>query len=239
MKKIICLSLIALVIFPSLASAQTKTKIEEEISIIADVAPDPTIVYPWPFYKIRVISPDGGEIWYRSEVHTISWSFSILSSEGGTEIKCEECFRPKASIDLYERVLIVGECEESEIYPEPIEKSVFVKHIADVNPFDLSYSWKIQDDIPNGKKERRYVIRITIFAFEGVRYPIGLKEETNGNSAEKPIIYPYRIWDESDGTFTITGEQPPTPDNVQEAIRLLLEIMEQLRKAIAFLQSSL
>jgi len=236
MKKILYLSLIALVIFPFLGLAQAKTKIEEEIPGSPTIAPSPVPFYPWPYYKVKVISPNGGEVWYRNEVYTISWSIPILPSEGGGAIERKEYFWPKASIDLYKRDLIARECEEGRSCPEPVEKSVFVKHIVDINPFGLSYSWKIKNDIPNGKN---FVIRITIWE---MRYPVGLKEETNGNSIEKPLVYPYlpyRIWDESDGTFTITGEQPPTPDNIQEAIKLLREIMEQLRKAIELLQSSL
>lgn len=238
MKKLIYLSLIALMVFPSLGLAQTKPQV---VGVIPGIAPwpiPPGPVPPWPVYGVKVISPNGGEVWNRNEVHTISWSFPIIPL--GEEIGAKETwiewgnfYWPKASIDLYRRVEVRPTCISGDICPEPVERSVFVKHIATVNPFDMAYSWKISNDISDS---RNYVIRITVKG-GGDLVRTTSPKETNGNSIEKPLIY--SIWDESDGKFTIIGEQPPPPDNIQEVIKLLKAMMEQLRRAIALLESML
>jgi len=133
MKKLVYISLIALVILPSLGLAQTGVRIEE---VKPDIAPWSEPTWPWPVYRVKVISPNGEEIWNRNEVHTIRWSFPIwsLDEEMGTKENLdqwEKFYWPRASLDLYRRVEVRPTCTVGDICPgEPVEKSVFVKHIA-------------------------------------------------------------------------------------------------------------
>ena len=190
---------------------------------------EPTRKIIFPVFKVKVISPNGGEIWNRNEIQTIKWD---IASINGEEIKEEKYFRPKASIDLFRKIEIPVTSPENK-EEKMITKSVFVKHIATVNLFDRAYSWKITRDIKNGKD---YVIRISV----GRKIvPIIL---------EKPVIEPEEIWpimpkptwinwDESDETFEITGVIPPTPTpDLERVIAILEKIMTELQKAISLLK---
>jgi hypothetical protein len=103
-------------------------------------------------------------------------------------------------------------------------QSVFVKHIATVDLFDTAYSWKITSDISNGSD---YVIRIST----GLRILPLMEGKTEVKFPS--IVPPYWEWnaDESDGTFTITGEVKEKP-NLSEVIRKLEEISNNLEKVI-------
>lgn len=187
-------------------------------------------------YKIRVISPNGGEVWDRNEIQTIKWGVIAPSEEEGTIPETKPYpFWPKASIDLFRKVAITMPCAEGETC-EPIEKSVFIKHIAIVNLFDRAYSWKIAGDIKNGKD---YVIRISVG--RGIA-PVILEKDIIEPTEIWPIpptsvSPPHRIyWDESDGTFEITGEIQPEPFPLEEVIKMLEKIMNELQRAIALLK---
>lgn len=196
------------------------------------VIDEPTVKIIFPRIHIDVVSPNGGEIWDRNEIQTIEWK--ALPPVTGEEIKEEKYFWPRASIDLFRRITITPErrADEEEV-PPPIVKSVFVRHIATVNPFDQVYSWKITRDIKNGTD---YVIRISV----GRKIiPIILEKEI----MEPEEIWPippkptWIYWDESDGTFEITGIIPPTPvPNLEEVIAILEKMVLELQKAISLLR---
>lgn len=184
-------------------------------------------IYPIE-YKIKVVFPNGGEKLNRNEVQTIKWEII------GPSEKEKYLFWPKASIDLFKR----STGSQS--------KSVFVRHLAVVNLFDQSYSWRITNDIPNGSD---YVIRIStgrgivpIWIQEKTKVPTEIKAEKIwpiSPPIEPKPIKPMTIWDESDGTFEITGEIKPSPvsPNLEEIITTLTKIVEELQKLINALKS--
>jgi hypothetical protein len=205
-------------------------------------------IYPIE-YKLRVLLPNGGESWKRDEIQTIKWE---VIAPSGEELK-SYVFWPKASIDLFRRVKVAVLCmvcpagQECPPCPPEREESIFVRHITTVNLFDLNYSWRITNDIPNGSD---YVIRISIG--EGIA-PIWIQEKTKVPTVEikteeiwppEPVSPKPRIdWDESDGTFEITGEITPCPvcpacPNSEEIIASLTRIIEELQKLIASLRTS-
>lgn len=183
---------------------------------------EPTIKCIFPNVKIEVISPNGGENWDRNQIQTIKWK---ISAEPNEELLMrEKMIWKKVSIDLFKRVPgaipICPPCPAGkECLPcSPPYSSVFVKHIATVDPFDTAYSWKITPDIPNGSD---YVIRISM--------------------GEKifPTVFSWSLsFDESDETFTISGEIKLKPD-LSEVIRILEEINMNLERITAQLQKAI
>lgn len=184
----------------------------------------------FPYLKVNVISPNGDEVWDRSEIQTIRWAIATLS--GGEIQRKEAYFRPKASIDLFREVEIAPGCMSNESCPPIVGKKVFVKHIVTVGLFDGAYSWKIPENIKNGKD---YIIRITVgrniipfLLKEEMIQPEEIWEEV----PRRPFVY----WDESDGPFEITGVTQPKPLPLGEIIEILEKIMNELQKAIALLK---
>lgn len=200
-------------------------------------------IYPID-YKVKVAYPNGGEVLDRNTIQTIKWEV-IEPGVSAQEIKP---FWPKASIDLFRRVAITMPCAPGETC-EPVEKSVFVKHIATVNLFDQTYSWKITPDISNGTG---YAIRIslgkkivTVWYREIIGQSLPSASEIWPQPAPPIVVPPSQIiWDESDGTFEITGEiTPECPTcpvcpNSEEIIASLTRIIEELQKLIASLRTS-
>lgn len=92
-------------------------------------------------YKVKVISPNGGENWDRSQIQIIKWTLEEPSSRPVIHPLWSQ-----ASIDLFKRETSLG-------------IPVFVKHIATVNMFSLAYPWRIPNSIPNGEN---YLVRISI-----------------------------------------------------------------------------
>src|SRR4030042_546109 len=105
-------------------------------------------------YKVTVVSPNGGEIWDRNTIQTIKWD--VTTPPGIAEVPP---LWPKTSIDLFKKVSTTcPTCPEgAQCAPCLTGQSVFVRHIATVNLFDKSYSWKVSSDISNSKD---YVVRI-------------------------------------------------------------------------------
>src|SRR4030042_260378 len=104
-------------------------------------------------YKVTVVSPNGGEIWDRNTIQTIKWD--VTTPPGIAEVPP---LWPKTSIDLFKKEYY--KCGESSDQKCPgVVESVFVKHIATVNLFEKSYSWRVESDTLNGKD---YVIRVSI-----------------------------------------------------------------------------
>lgn len=176
-------------------------------------------IFPIEF-GIRVISPNGEEIWNRNQIQIIEWEVETTSPpEDGIK---PYPFWKKASIDLFRKIN---------------EKSVFVKHIATVNLFDKVRSWKISGDISNGKD---YLIRISlgpgvgsIWYREKIGKPLPSPEEI---WPTLPLLH-HIFWDESDEPFEITGVIPPPPvPDIEKVIAILERMILELQKAIALLK---
>jgi len=211
-------------------------------------------IYPTG-YKIRVISPNGGEVWNRNETHTIQWE--VIEPEVSIP---ERPLWSKASIDLFRREIIrppCAPCPSGTVCPqcpEGEETSIFVRHIATVNLFDKAWTYnpRTTSDVPNGSD---YVIRISVG--EGI-VPMWEQEIKTAPGAAVSVrstdIWPVTIspsswinWDESDGKFTISGEISPgcptcpictcpTNQNLQQVIAILQSMIAELQKAIALLK---
>jgi len=189
-------------------------------------------------YKVKIVSPNGGEVLDRNTIQTIKWEV-IEPEVSAQEIKP---FWPKASIDLFRRV--APTCLLPEGCSTETKTSVFVKHLATVNLFDKTYSWRVTPDIPNDKD---YVIRISIGKNITGIWRSEKNQQTLPSAADIwPVPPPPNLinWDESDGTFEITGEiTPECPTcpvcpNSEEIIASLTRIIEELQKLIASLRTS-
>ncbi|MBZ9569689.1 peptidoglycan-binding protein [Patescibacteria group bacterium] len=202
-------------------------------------------IYPID-YGVRVVYPNGGEVLDRNQIYTVRWE--VIRPSGGPGIPEIYPFWPKASIDLFRRVVMTMPCAEEETC-EAVEKSVFVKHIATVNLFDRTYSWKITRDIPNGKD---YIIRISIgrgiIPLTSAEEDIEVKPDEIWLVPPLPVPPPHYIhWDESDEPFTITGDiihicpEPVCPLcpslPVEEMIKTLERITNELQRVIALLRN--
>jgi len=173
-------------------------------------------------YQIKITFPNGGEVWDKSQIWTITWQVmppleTTTPSQEGVKIRP---FWAKVSIDLFKKT------EAS---------TVFVRHIATTNLFDQSYSWKIASNIPNSKD---YIIRISSGPGVG---PIWYREKAGQELPSPGEIWPvpprpyYIVWDESDEPFEITGEVKPVP-NLEEVISILEKMLAELQRAINLLK---
>jgi len=177
-------------------------------------------------YQVKVSSPNGGEKWNKDQIQTIKWEVIQSSQE---ILKDEKKITPpvwsKASIDLFKKELC-----RAEICPAVEPRSVFVKHLATVNLFNGSYSWKIDSDIANGSD---YVIRITVG--EGI-VPMYLYEK--GKEIIRPDIWPSPKvnWDESDNPFAIEGQVTPPASELKQLLEMFEQISLQMTKAIQLLR---
>lgn len=175
-------------------------------------------------YRVTVVSPNGGESWDKGQIQTIKWSYTYP-----VELKADDAkIMPqwaKVSIDLFRRQNIT--CIQAPCDPV----SVFVKHLATVNLFNGSYSWKISSDIPNGSD---YIVRISVG--RGIM-PL-YRSESDNTSVKPDQIWPSSLvnWDESDNPFTILGSQTPPKENLKELLNVLEEMSRLLIKAIQILQ---
>jgi len=193
-------------------------------------------------YKVTVVSPNGGEVWDRNTIQTIKWEVTEL----GASIQNVRPIWSKASIDLFKKVTAVcPTCPAgTQCAPCLTEQSVFVKHLATVNLFDKSYSWKVKPDIPNSKD---YVVIISI----GKNItPLWRWDKNEGNIPVTSEIWPNSVpsslinWDESDKVFEIAGEiksECPTcpvcdTQKIESAIAILQNMIAELQKAIALLK---
>jgi len=198
-------------------------------------------IYPTD-YKVKITFPNGGEVLDRNTIYTARWE--VTPPEVSIP---ERPFWTKASLDLFRRAPCPSCPEGAACFP-CLEggTSIFVRHIATVNLFDQAYSGRITSDIPNGSD---YVIRIS--AGIGIT-PIWIQEKEMTPGAAVPVrpteIWPVppsptNFWDESDGTFTISGGiQPcvcptcPTYQNLSEVIKVLENIAAELQRAIVLLR---
>jgi hypothetical protein len=192
-------------------------------------------IYPIGF-KVRVLYPNGGEVLDRNQIHTVRWE--VITPVGIPEI-LPNPFWAKVSIDLFRRV-ITDPCPTDSTEPRCLapttQRSIFVKHIATVNLLDRAYSGKIPSDIPNGKD---YIIRISVGEPIGDIWYLD-RQGTSISPGEitwpDSLISPAFTWDESDGTFEITGQIQPEPLPLGEVIKILEGIVLELQRAITLLR---
>ena len=182
----------------------------------------------FPNLRVRVLSPNGGEVWNRNNIQTIKWIVAVpVTNETAEETKY---FRPKASIDLFRKVRITGDCTGEACATVAIERSVFVKHIATVNLFNMAYSWKIPNSIKN---DDDYVIRVST----GRRIVPFLLEKNDTELQEAWRVKKGIYWDESDGTFTVTGAIPEARlPSLEEVIKILESMIRELDRAVQLLK---
>ena len=173
-------------------------------------------------YKVTVVSPNGAEIWDRSQIQTIKWSVTYPVELKTNDAKIMPPHWSKASIDLFRKSSITND-------PGYI---IFAKHIAIVNMSAGSYSWKIDSDIANGSD---YVIRITVG--EGIM-PLYRSESSNEPSIKPNQIWPSPSisWDESDNPFVIEGKVTPPTSELKQLLETLEQISLQMIKAIQLLR---
>ena len=186
---------------------QAKCKLPE-----TGIVNEATLKCLFPIVKIQVLFPNGGEVLDRNQIQTIKWKVEFEPKS--EPFSKERIFWRKASIDLLKKV------------PDKTQ-SIFVKHIGTVDLLDTEYYWRITPDIPNGPD---YIIRIST-GFKILPLIEG-KEEIKILPPKPPRVPPYWEWnfDESDGTFTITGETKKL--DFSETIKILEEISKNLEKII-------
>jgi hypothetical protein len=187
-------------------------------------------------YQVKVSSPNGGEKWDKDQIQTIKWEVIQSRQEIlNDEKKIMPPVWSKASIDLFRRLPNI-ELKTCTVSPEGVQtcpagtESLFVKHLATVNLFNNSYSWKIDSDIANGSD---YVIRITVG--EGI-VPMYLYEK--GKEIIRPDIWPSPKvnWDESDNPFAIEGQVTPPTSELKQLLEMFEQISLQMTKAIQLLR---
>lgn len=180
-------------------------------------------IFPVNYHPL-VISPNGGEIWDRGQIQTIKWSVAVPSATGTETNKMP--FWSRASIDLFRR----NTCTPTQGTICTTWTTAFVKHLATVDLFASSYSWKISSDIANGSD---YVIRVSVG--ENI-VPLYKYEKEGGSLQTTEIWREDDNWDESDNPFTITGSVVPPSRDLSQVIKMLQEMADQLAKAIQLLR---
>lgn len=170
------------------------------------------IIFPCNI-QITVLAPNGGENWDRNTPQEIKWQVAATTATTtpltSTEIE-KRIFWPKGRIDLIK------------------SDGTFVKHIDTVKLTSQSYSWSIPAKILNGSD---YKIRIGL-------WPIMPHPQLEYH----PLAERWKcssLWDESDAVFTVSGEIPPSSEKIREAIGILENVIQQLNKLLAVLQSLL
>jgi len=165
---------------------------------------------PYPYYRIEVKSPNGGEVWERNQTRKIAWQ--IYAPTYRQDEQSSRVDGARVSIDIYDKTSVPCGYAETCALPR------FVKHIATVSMWDRSYNWRISDDIPNGKN---YLVRISPFYLSALEIDcVGCKETPSANSN---VIS--SDWDESDDPFEITGYKSL---NLEEIIKSLRKIRAEL-----------
>ncbi len=157
--------------------------------------------------KIKVVVPNGGEVWEKGKTYRIQWTylFPLALPEEKKEAKRSFLSPFRVRIDLIK------------------EDGSFVKKIAMVPAYRTYYKWRIPYRLPEGE----YKIRVTLF-----RFPIYYKSMWKCKGLR---CMPVKISsDESDRPFKIIGGTPG--DNLVEVLSILQQISTQLQQVISMLQ---
>jgi hypothetical protein len=191
------------------------------------------ILYP-PKVALKIISPNGGEVWDKSEPHLIQWQAIInpIVVEGRELV-------PQTTIEP-------GQKKMPEIMPFfPRATLTLIKdsslpnnfryHIATVNLYQAQYRWRIPAGIPNGDD---YKVEIRMGRHVPCAYRLE-KDTSTGDSASiiprrcLTTVYPiYSASDTSDKPFTITGTTPPPNDIIRKLKILVGEMAVTAEKLI-------
>jgi hypothetical protein len=192
-------------------------------------------------YKVTVVSPNGGEVWDRNTIQTIKWDVT----EPEVTIQNIRPFWPKASIDLFKTTQNCASCPVGTTNCGCANINLFVKHIATVNLFDESYSWRVGSDISNSKD---YVVRISVGKNIASLWRWEKNEVIQPSATEiwpSPVPPAGMNWDESDKVFEIMGAITPgcptcpvCPNNqkLEQVIAILENMIKELQKAITLLK---
>ncbi|MFH0792309.1 MAG: peptidoglycan-binding protein [bacterium] len=192
-------------------------------------------IYPVDL-EIKVTSPNGGEVWDRSQTQTIKWS-AIRTYNTGYDY---QIFR-EVSIDLMRLDNGASVCQTNpngtEYCAIPL-RYLFVRHIGTADLFSGWYTWQIPQDIANGSD---YAIRIA----SGPRVITMI----NAGKADKAITrdylatvivnpdYPIFEEDTSDASFSITGTAicptPVCPKSTCPDYSAILNALEKMMKEMA------
>lgn len=192
------------------------------------------VLFP-PQIKLTVVSPNGGEVWDRSNVQTITWQ----TWSGPVSVQNREVFPAMGSMKIGGGVS--GEVMPS-IYPLFHQASLdlvrdsnpsYVYHIGTVDLYQSSRVWSIPQDVAAGNDFR---IRISV----GGHVPCMWAQNSmpmDENARACPAYHPiYSVSDTSDGTFTISGSVVPNSDvisklkaQVNEMEATLMMLMRQIQ----------
>jgi len=209
----------------------------------------------FPCLKIRVVYPNGGEIWKIGDTVEIKWEieppFYLLQKErveikerGGSPSQIQLKPISPGSVEnlpklenapppfIFKRVS-VDLIKYNEIMPLVYPAPVYY-HIGDVSFSDRSFIWTIPSTIEESKN---YKIRVTL----NQHFPEPCK---NQPCPLLPQTYPPKLigylWDESDNFFAIFKEVSPTstpsPPSDKEK---LLELKKQLLLALENIKEAL
>jgi peptidoglycan hydrolase-like protein with peptidoglycan-binding domain len=182
-----------------------------------------TILFPYTG-AIEVKSPNGGEVWNKSNLHQIRWvtgsigwiqPLPMMEAEDSSKMMPRPFFQ-RATITLIRD-----------------SNKGFQRHIGTVELTDQGYTWKIPSNIPNGND---YRIRI------GVGDNIACAYKYDVTSSNDGLLPPclsrphnYFMSDTSDGTFSITGDNiviKPNPDVIAKLKAQTAEIERELYRLI-------
>jgi len=215
MKKLIGSILLAAVLFPSFSLALEAPQISEFVTPSKVISPH--LPKCWPG-GIKVVVPNGGEIWQKGRVYKIRWTLLRTSEEDSSK----ECLHMRRYLPRRVKIDLIK------------SDGTFVRHIATTRLNRWEYPWRIPYSIPSSND---YKIRIRV-------WPSGywevLKKKCKDN--RYPLIWPWvPHWsDESDKPFSIVDETPPPPPyDLQQVISLLENIAQQLNQIISLLTSLL
>ncbi len=189
------------------------------------------VIFP-PKVELKILAPNGGEVWDKSELHTIMWETKIGSvAYQGREILAKSSSAPNstsgnaATSPDYSRPFF--HTASLDLVPNPVSLSAQrVHHIATVDLYDSQYSWKISAEILNGTN---YYVRISV----GENVPCAYRMQGQTNEQDIAVLCPlrdatYSASDISDAPFSITGTTPPS----SEIIAKLKAHVEQLQQSL-------
>jgi hypothetical protein len=192
---------------------------KEEVFAVEDVK-----VFPTPMLGVTVVSPNGGESWDKSELHTILWSGgSVPFVMDGREEYDPRPFFSRISIDL------IRDSDAS-----------FVYHIGTADVFQSKFEWKIPSRIGEGND---YRIRISGRNHIPCLYQYQLDNRLEADTYVLPP-YPcplsdsqYSVSDSSDGVFTITGTSVPPTNGIAKLKAQVTQMEIALNELMRQIQS--
>lgn len=197
-----------------------------------------SIIFP-PKTELKILVPNGGEIWDKSQTHSILWETKtspvilrgeeVISENSSGELDTTNTkivpFYHRASLDLISDVKCPGLAETECNFFAPGR----TYHIATVDLYDSQYNWSIPAGIPAGSN---YRVRISV----GSNVPC--LERSDGSIKSCPMLYPqYAVSDASDAPFTIAGSAPPPTDIIQKLKNQAKQMEQTLQNLMRELQA--